>query len=118
MYRGYQVVDADSHVMEPDELWDRYLDRRYRAFAPKTRRIATATPVWYSTEVMGHLWTASEKVTQTPYIADGAGGYLSYLTAYGDYVRSGFSAESYLRYLDRAGIDVAVLYPSLTLHST
>ena len=85
---------------------------------PKTRRISTENPIWYRTEVMGHVWTTTEKTTRTPFIAGDRGGRLSYLDAYGDYIRQGFSAAAYLQYMDQAGIDYAVLYPTLTLHAT
>jgi predicted TIM-barrel fold metal-dependent hydrolase len=118
MYNGYRVVDADSHVMEPDDLWDKYLDRRFRAHAPRTRRISPENPNWFSIEVAGHRWSSTEPTTRIPYIGDGRGGLVNYLTAYADYIRQGFSPAAYLQYMDSAGIDVAVLYPTLTLHAT
>ena len=30
MKQGYRVVDADAHVIEPADLWDRYLDPAIR----------------------------------------------------------------------------------------
>jgi hypothetical protein len=29
------VVDSDAHIYEPHDLWDRFLDPRFRARAPK-----------------------------------------------------------------------------------
>ena len=31
--KSFPVFDADSHVVEPPDLWDRYVDRDYRALA-------------------------------------------------------------------------------------
>lgn len=118
MFKGYKVVDADSHVMEPDDLWDRYLDRSYQACAPRTRRVSPANPNWMSTQVGEHWWGSTERITRVPYVSDGRGGRLTYLEAYRDYIEMGFSAEAYLLYMDRVGIDYAVLYPTLALHST
>ncbi len=118
MFNGYRVIDADSHVMEPDDLWDRYLDRRFQAYAPKTRRLSADHPYFMSTEVAGHKWEARGHIDRTPYLHDGRGGFLHYTQVYGDYIRMGWSAEAYLLYMDRAGIDYAVLYPTLALHST
>ena len=40
---GYLVLDSDLHMMEPDDLWARYLDEPYRANAPnRLLRCATA----------------------------------------------------------------------------
>ena len=30
MKDGYIIVDADTHVMEPGDLWDTYLEQKYR----------------------------------------------------------------------------------------
>jgi hypothetical protein len=35
MFNGIRVIDPDGHVMEPNELYDQYLD-------PKFRRTLTA----------------------------------------------------------------------------
>src|SRR5690606_2806806 len=33
----YGFIDTDSHVIEPDDLWDKYLDPKFRDQAPITR---------------------------------------------------------------------------------
>lgn len=30
MNNGFPVIDADRHVMEPSDLWDRYLEPEFR----------------------------------------------------------------------------------------
>lgn len=35
MLKGYQILDADSHVMEPVEMWEEYLEPAFKSFAPK-----------------------------------------------------------------------------------
>src|SRR5262249_30183643 len=40
--RPYTVIDADSHVEEPAEMWD-YLDPEYRAPQCRARRPITVT---------------------------------------------------------------------------
>ena len=32
---GYLIIDSDLHMMEPDDLWARYLDEPYRANPPR-----------------------------------------------------------------------------------
>jgi hypothetical protein len=32
---GYLILDSDLHMMEPDDLWARYLDEPYRANPPR-----------------------------------------------------------------------------------
>src|SRR5215469_8110979 len=33
--QGYLIMDSDLHMMEPDDIWARYLDEPYRAQAPR-----------------------------------------------------------------------------------
>ena len=32
---GYMILDSDLHMMEPDDLWARYLDEPFRANPPR-----------------------------------------------------------------------------------
>jgi len=32
---GFKVIDAEMHVMEPIDLWQRYIDPEFRARAPR-----------------------------------------------------------------------------------
>jgi len=31
----YKIIDCDEHVIEPPDLWDKWLPRKYRDQAPK-----------------------------------------------------------------------------------
>ena len=33
--QGFRVLDSDLHVIEPQDLYERYLDRRYARRAPR-----------------------------------------------------------------------------------
>src|SRR2546425_662130 len=44
MKNGFKVLDSDLHTMEPDGLWERYLDAPFKQFAPQfTRRSENAS---------------------------------------------------------------------------
>ena len=32
---GMKVMDSDMHIIEPPDLWERYIDPKYRDRAPK-----------------------------------------------------------------------------------
>ena len=34
MTRAYNAVDADGHILEPLDLWDNYIDPKFRDRAP------------------------------------------------------------------------------------
>ena len=35
MPRSYDVIDADGHVLEPVDMWDKYIDPGHRDRAPR-----------------------------------------------------------------------------------
>jgi len=44
MKHGFRVMDSDLHTMEPDGLWETYLEEPFRKFAPSfVRREQTAS---------------------------------------------------------------------------
>ena len=54
---GYKVFDSDLHIMEPVDLWQRYMDSRYRDQAPmglKSTRDGSSDGASRRT-AMGHL---------------------------------------------------------------
>jgi hypothetical protein len=34
---GFKIFDSDMHIMEPPDLWERYIDPEFRAQAPRGR---------------------------------------------------------------------------------
>src|SRR5258708_20301857 len=32
---GYKILDSDMHTMEPPDLWERYIDSKFKARAPR-----------------------------------------------------------------------------------
>jgi len=106
MYQDYRVIDADGHVLEPVDLWERYIDPEFRHQAPRGVGVL-------GVDVLG------------PVLPDVPGGFPleapDYTTGpaarYGFAARRNFDAESQLEALDIEGIDVAVLYPSRGLYA-
>ena len=44
MYNGIKVIDADGHVMEPNEFYDQYLDRKYKPDLEELKKFAATRP--------------------------------------------------------------------------
>ena len=42
--KGFKILDSDMHIMEPPDLWERYIDSRYRAEAPRGVISSNARP--------------------------------------------------------------------------
>ena len=44
MKNGFKVMDSDLHTMEPDGLWEKYLDEPFKKFAPRFQRQSDQSP--------------------------------------------------------------------------
>lgn len=107
MYQEQTVIDADGHVMEPDDLWDRYMDKEFYGVRP------TTDPRFRGTmEVLGHRMSRSYQNE----------AYRDYVNAewakrHADVEAVGYTPESQLAAMDKMGIDQMVLYPSRGLYA-
>ncbi|TMB22294.1 MAG: hypothetical protein E6J59_04140 [Deltaproteobacteria bacterium] len=111
------VIDADGHVLEPPDVWERYLEPAYRARAIRVRRGRDGRDVL---EIDGR----PARLT-TPEMLGGLGGMgksledLAAACLAGRYAESAPAAATdpaaRLRLLDHDGIARALLYPSLGL---
>ena len=102
MKNGFRVMDSDMHVIEPADLWDRYIDP---AFSERRPQGASRWPGDMQIEVEGRVmpdppsgWGKSRADEQAGVYADG--------------YANNFDSGSQLRAMDAEGIDVAILFPS------
>jgi uncharacterized protein len=112
-FPGVPVVDGDGHVLEPRDLWERELPARWRDQAIKV------------------VWNAEtqreDEFVQNVNVAPGVGTCNGWARLprsvrddptglrWEDLTPAGLHGKDRLVELDREGIDVAVLYPSLGL---
>ena len=116
----YRFIDSDSHVFEPEGLWDSYLEPKYRGVIRGFVRY-TGDPLAFAQKIEvgdytmptqgrapsepGDFQVVSEPV---PGLGD----------AYERYARDGFPPQIYREAMDRSGIDYMVIYPTLGLYAT
>lgn len=110
---GFQIIDSDMHVMEPADLWQRYLEERYRHRAPRgvTSDNVRDLRIVYPD---GREW--ARKTTRANNSARGH-NFERNQQIYRSYAERGWSAEVQLEAMDIEGIDVAVLYPTRGLRA-
>src|SRR5438270_5670841 len=111
------IVDADGHILEPPDVWERYVDPQWRSSAIRVRRAADGRDFL---EIEGR----PARMT-TPEMLGGFGGMGKTLEALaaacvsGRYVDNApapaVDARARVELLDRDGIARALLYPSLGL---
>lgn len=112
--KKYGLIDTDSHVIEPDDLWEKYLDPKFREYAPVSH-------CGYRTDENGAFGFYNDVAIGDCQMPIGAYGRLSVAEnlgeRYDDYAAAGFPASSYIEAMDKTGIDYMVLYPTVGLYT-
>jgi uncharacterized protein len=123
MRSGYRIIDADRHVIEPIDLWTIYLEPEYRAHAPYYAYLGEGALADRAASVGpgGILPLPPQPVIdgRPLYRAVSARAWRE-LAAAGQrrHVERGAALErpeTHLAQMDREGIDVAFLYPTIGL---
>jgi predicted TIM-barrel fold metal-dependent hydrolase len=108
MKDGFKILDSDMHLREPGNLWDKYMEPEWRERAPK---------ILSSTARSSAMVMIEGKILQgyQPVYRGGIFDATRIDEEIKDYRASGFDAKSQLQAMDREGLDVAALYPSIGL---
>lgn len=106
-----KTIDADGHVIEPAELWQRELPAalRARGFAVRWNADTRQEEVHLDGRLLLPFGIVGVGMAGRPFDAIGTG------VRYGELMPGGFDPHQRLRDMDAEGIDVAVLYPSIGL---
>jgi uncharacterized protein len=111
MKNGFRVMDSDLHTMEPDGLWEQYLEEPFRKFAPRFERRQDQAPNQPSLHVGDLVIGEFGKRA-----AARAAGLELHQRAVQRHPHNavamarGYDAETHLMAMDIEGIDVGVLY--------
>jgi predicted TIM-barrel fold metal-dependent hydrolase len=113
--KSYGFIDSDSHVLEPSDLWEHYLEPKYRDQAPVTR---TGYLVDEASGTLAFVNDVSVGGIDQPIDFFGKSVTMPNLgQIYDDYAQAGFPAKVYIEAMDKTGIDYMVLYPSAGLYT-
>jgi predicted TIM-barrel fold metal-dependent hydrolase len=107
--RDHVICDSDLHVMEPPDLWERYIDPAYAHAAPRgLSEIQRDMRVKVKNHVMLRLGSVR------PQRVEGrkTGWREEHDDVYADSEAAGWDAASQVVAMDAEGLDMAVLYPS------
>src|SRR3989441_7844744 len=111
MKSGFKVLDSDLHTMEPDGLWEKYLDAPFKQFAPQfTRRSENASnqPVIRIGEL--EIGETSKRPQAAVVGKDLQQRAFARHPHYEVAHARGYDSESHVAAMDIEGIDVAVIY--------
>lgn len=110
MKNGFKVMDSDMHIIEPPDLWQRYIDPAFKDQAPRgsTERVADLGLVGPD----GKPWGRNPK-NVAPFRQDRRGtSFQRNQERFKPYEEMGWTGAAQLKGMDAEGIDVAVIYPS------
>ena len=102
---GFKLVDAEMHVMEPVDLWDRYIDPEFKDRAP--RRL---------NERRWDIRTLVEGEVMATFVTEEGDKLIA--AQYAEELARGFDAESQVIAMNKEGLDLAVLYPTSGMYIT
>jgi predicted TIM-barrel fold metal-dependent hydrolase len=113
MSRAYNVIDADGHILEPLDLWDKYMDPKFRDGAPhlvkgedgKDRLVIEERTVGDSRRGFGGIGGIGAR----------QGVVASDTMKYQEGRPGGFDPHQRIPDMDADGIDAAFHYPSIGL---
>ena len=103
---GFRVLDSDMHIMEPPDLWPRYIDPEFRDRAPVGRTSENVRD-------LGVMWPQPNPgARRTAGTLHRGHNYDRNQVTYRDHSERGWGPDVQLEAMGIEGIDVAVLYPS------
>jgi uncharacterized protein len=105
VWKDYRVIDADAHMHEPIDMWERHLEPRYRDRAPK---VAYMNGTFMVYEPDGKIISKDEKQVKGP----PKDSFEIMEAKYGEAYRTWWAPETRLEDMDRYGWDVQVLLPT------
>src|SRR5216684_571701 len=112
MARAYNVIDADGHILEPLDLWDRYIDPKFRERRP---RFVIDENGKERLSVEGKLLGNPRGIGSLGSVGVRQGIVKAGTLKYAEGRKGGFDPHARIVDMDADGIDAAFLYPSLGL---
>ncbi|NEO55081.1 MAG: amidohydrolase [Okeania sp. SIO3B5] len=95
MLKGYSIIDADSHVIEPPSMWAEYLDPEFKQFAPSAEMKIKGEKI--ADKISEQLQEIGNK---------------QMMEAHPNAYFHGYHSESHIQEMLLMGIDLAFLYPT------
>ena len=121
--KGFKVMDSDMHVMEPPDLWQRYIDPQFKDRAPRGPTPQQPTKeqgIWSGAPLVhpdGQPWGIAPVSDRVWQMRRTGRNFTSHQERIKPYEERGWTGEVQLGAMDEEGIDVAVLYPSRGLYA-
>src|SRR5271170_2849203 len=113
MIQRYDVVDADAHVLEPEDTWQTYIDPKFREKAPRMIHTEDGGEIFYFSD--GFSLGSRHRTLGGCGSMGARDGEVSNDIKYIEGRAGGFDPHARIPDMDREGVDAAFLYPTLGL---
>lgn len=108
MHQQFKVLDSDIHIIEPADLWQRYIDAEFRERAPSgLTEDAGDLRLAFDGKPWGRVAGAADARRRRQ-----GHDYAHNQERWRPFQERGWTAKVQLEAMDTEGIDVAVIYPS------
>ena len=102
---GYTVIDADTHILEPPNIWKKHLPGKYRKYAPKLVRDHEGGDAWDhgtgSPDPIGLVSTPGKRFEEFRWFG----------VKYADIRPACFNGKARVKDMDIEGVDAIVTFP-------
>lgn len=98
MLNGYKIIDADSHVIEPPQMWAKYLEPQFQEYAPSWEMKIKGESITEKVSLQVRQKANKQMQKAHPH---------AYL--------NGYNPESHLQEMVSMGVDIAFVYPTYGL---
>jgi predicted TIM-barrel fold metal-dependent hydrolase len=111
MKNGFKVMDSDLHTMEPDGLWEQYLEEPFKKFAPRFTRRADQAPNQPTIQVGDRTIAEFGRTAVSRKVGLDLHHRAVARHPHNDLAMArGYDAETHVMAMDIEGIDVGILY--------
>src|SRR4051794_2683797 len=111
---GFNVFDSDMHIMEPPDLWQRYIDPEFLEMAPRgvTSTNVRDLRVSFPGGAPGAASAANSGPARPSLDTVRGQNFDHNQDVYREHAERGWGPDVQLEAMDVEGIDVAVLFPT------
>lgn len=109
-HNGFKVFDSDMHVQEPPDLWQRFIDPKFKDQAPlgTSNYLGDQDLIHEGAIISRFKVQAPHQRELTEWFTD----HYERRKIYEDFERRNWGPETQIEAMDAEGIDVAVLFPT------
>lgn len=122
MLKEYKIIDADGHVVEPIDMWEKYLDAEFKSRAPYREQAAVqeiAGRRVVEIDVFSNPYQSLKIEGESIYykISDKVWGegISQMIREYSRYAIASYDPESQVKAMKAMGVDLSFLYPTVAL---